>query len=68
MSAEQPDKAGNSLAAAALNALRRAARQARETARMTGTAIVISRDGEVVRIEASALPEESVDGHKGGGK
>jgi imidazolonepropionase-like amidohydrolase len=43
---------------ASLTALRRAAALARKTAIQTDTAIVLVRDGKVVRITASELQEE----------
>jgi mRNA degradation ribonuclease J1/J2 len=57
MNAERPNEVGNPLAPAALEALRRAAQHARIMARKTGTAIVISRNGEVIRIEGSTIRE-----------
>ncbi len=42
---------------ASLNAMRRAAAMARETAIRTGTAVVVVRDGKPVRISAAQLRE-----------
>jgi very-short-patch-repair endonuclease len=50
--AKNPDLRGS------LDALRRAAAMARQTAIQTGTELVISRDGQVVRITADELRKE----------
>ena len=50
--AKNPDLRGS------VDALRRAAQLARETAIRTGTDLVISRDGQVVRIPAETLREQ----------
>ena len=55
MKADQLWKAKNKDLPGSLVAIRRAARSARELAMRTGTAIVIWRDGGLVRIDAEAL-------------
>jgi hypothetical protein len=50
-------KASNPDLSASFAALRRAANMARETAIRTNTAIVIVRDGKLVRISAAQLRE-----------
>jgi hypothetical protein len=46
-------------------ALRRAARRARETARSTGTPLVIWRDGKVVKESVDSVREEDPNSGKG---
>jgi hypothetical protein len=45
---------------ASLIAMRRAAQMAREQAVRTGTAIIVMRDQQVVRVEADELRKEGV--------
>lgn len=49
---------------ASFDALRRAAQLARETAIRTGTELVISKDGKVVRIPAETLREQAEKSEK----
>lgn len=58
MNAEDIAKAKNPDLRGSLDALRRAAAMARQTAIQTGTELVISRDGQVVRITADELLKE----------
>jgi hypothetical protein len=51
--AKNPDLRGS------VDALRRAAAMARQTAIQTGTELVIARDGQVVRIPADELRKET---------
>lgn len=55
MTAQELDKARSTDLRASLAALRRAARQARQLAVQTQTAIVIVRNGKLVRISADEL-------------
>ena len=57
--ATDPDFAGTE------DALRRAALRARETARSTGTPLVIWRDGKVVKESVDSVREEDPNSGKG---
>ncbi|EGQ62702.1 hypothetical protein GGI1_14496 [Acidithiobacillus sp. GGI-221] len=53
--------AHNPLMPAALIAIRRAAQRARSEARRMGTAVVIMRDGRVVRLESADIREREAE-------
>ncbi len=53
--------AHNPLMPAALIAIRRAAQRARSDARRMGTAVVIMRDGRVVRLESADIREREAE-------
>lgn len=57
MNQDQVGQARDKDLPSSLIAIRRAAQAARETAMRTGTAIVVWRNGQVVRISASELRE-----------
>jgi hypothetical protein len=59
MKPEQIFKARNPLMPAALVAIRRAAQQARREARLTHTAVIVSRQGHLVRLEAREVRENA---------
>lgn len=48
-----------------MDAMRRAARQARQTAIQTDTAIVTRRNGQVVRVTADELRREQMEANEG---
>jgi hypothetical protein len=58
MNAKDITQAKDPLLRGSLEALRRAAAMARQTAIQTGTELVIARDGQVVRIPAHELRKE----------
>ena len=58
MTEEELSKAKDKSLAGALAAMRRAARAARELAVRTGTAIVVVRDGKLVRVSADELRKQ----------
>lgn len=58
MNVKDISQAKDPLLRASLEALRRAAAMARQTAIQTSTELVISRDGQVVRIPADELRKE----------
>jgi len=60
MTSDQISQAKDKNLSAALTALRRASRAARETAVRTDTAIVVQRDGKPVRITAEELRKAGV--------
>ena len=57
MRPEQLSSARNPLLPAAMTAIRRAAQRARKEARRMGTAVVILRDGRLVRLESAGVRE-----------
>ena len=61
MNAGQLSKARNPLLPAALAAIKRAAQRARREALATGTAIVVSRDGRLARLEGKDMTEDISD-------
>ncbi len=61
MKAKHLDKARNPLFSAALVAIRRAARRAREEALRTHTRIVVLRSGSIERIEVREARESAVE-------
>jgi hypothetical protein len=61
MTPQELDKAHSADLRASLAALRRAAQQARELAVQTHTAIVIVKNGKVVRIPAEELQQPTHD-------
>ena len=58
MNPEQVSKARNPLLPAALAAIKRAAQRARREALATHTAILITRQGRIVRLEESDIREQ----------
>jgi argonaute-like protein implicated in RNA metabolism and viral defense len=61
MRPEQLSSARNPLLPAALTAIRRASQRARKEARRMGTAIVILRDGRLVRLEGAGVREPAAE-------
>jgi hypothetical protein len=61
MNPENISLAHNPLLPAALVAIRRAARLARSEARRMGTAIVIIRNGRIVRLESADVREQEAE-------
>jgi hypothetical protein len=59
MTEQELSKARNGDLRASLAAMQRAARQARRLAIQTHTAIVIARDGEVLRVPAAELQRQA---------
>jgi hypothetical protein len=60
MTERELSKAKNPDLVASLAAMRRAARMAREQAVRTDTAIIVIRDGKLVRVTAEELRKEGV--------
>jgi len=65
MKAKHLDKARNPLLSAALVAIRRAARRAREEALRTHTRIVVLRSGSIERVEVQEM-QDSAARHSAG--
>jgi hypothetical protein len=59
MTEQELSKAHNADLRASLAAMRRAARQARRLANQTRTAIVIAKDGKVLRVPAAELQRQA---------
>ena len=61
MMPEQLSSARNPLFPTALTAIRRASQRARKEARRMGTAVVILRDGRLVRLESVGVREPAAE-------
>lgn len=58
MSSDKNKTTAQTLGEATAPAMKRAAKRAREIARLAGTTIVISRNGEVVEVQPDELKED----------
>jgi hypothetical protein len=63
MKADQLEKARNPLLPAAMQAIQRAAKRARQEALRTHTGIVVERSGQIERIEWNLLNESAAEYH-----